>query len=266
MAKKWRLIRLEVHNAFENMAIDHVLLEKCFRGEGQNTLRLYRWMPSAVSIGRFQRLHEEVNMEACYALGIDVVRRMSGGGAVYHDYDGELTYSVICRMGGKSGAGGNIPSDVVASYKYLCQGLIRGLGLMGLRVEFASGSARVCPNLVVRSRKISGNAQSRRGTALLQHGTILRRLDLQRMFTVLKTPSPREGCTITQYAATRLTSLEQELGFVPSFSQLEEALVEGFAEALNIEFEEEPLTQDEYQSALQLARTHYASREWTLQW
>jgi len=264
MERQWRLIRLEVHNAFENMAIDHILLEKCFREEGPNTLRLYRWLPSAVSIGRFQRLHEEVDVEACRALGVDVVRRLSGGGAVYHDYEGELTYSVICRMGGGNPSEENVPPDVVASYRYLCQGLMRGLERLGLKAEFASGSARVCPNLVVGGRKISGNAQSRRGSALLQHGTILRRLDLHRMFSVLKAPRSRERCTAIQYASTRLTSLEQELGFAPSFNQMEEALVSGFAEALNIEFVEEPLTQTEWRSALELAHTHYASQEWTL--
>ncbi|MFX1475376.1 MAG: biotin/lipoate A/B protein ligase family protein, partial [Promethearchaeota archaeon] len=94
MQGHWRLIRTEPHTAFDNMAIDHVLLNRCQRGEAPNTLRFYRWSPSAVSIGRFQRILDEVDVEACKEKGVDIIRRRSSGGAVYHDFEGELTVMV----------------------------------------------------------------------------------------------------------------------------------------------------------------------------
>ena len=60
-----------------------------------NPLHFYRWSPSAVSIGRFQNLENEVYMENCLKHGVDVVRRITGGGTVHHDAGGEITYSVV---------------------------------------------------------------------------------------------------------------------------------------------------------------------------
>ncbi len=72
----WRLLRLEAHNAFMNMAIDEAILQARLAGEVPDTLRFYRWNPSAVSIGRFQKIENEVNLEECKKHGVDVVRRM----------------------------------------------------------------------------------------------------------------------------------------------------------------------------------------------
>lgn len=240
------------------MAIDHALLDALHNEAGANTLRFYRWCPSAVSIGRFQRIEDEVDLEACKALKVDVVRRLSSGGAVYHDFEGELTYSVICRMTEAA-----IPLDIMASYKHLCSGLLKGLRSLGLDAEFSPGSERFCPNLFVAGRKVSGNSQSRRGNALLQHGTILRLLDSQKMLSVLKTP--KANVETIQRIAEALTSLQQELDEVPSFERIEESLVAGFSTALGARFYEEPLTDAELESARGLAKSWYESPSWTFQ-
>jgi len=93
----WRLIPLETNNAFMNMAIDEAILIARTAEKVPNTLRLYRWQPSTVSVGKNQNSDAEVYLDACKALGIDVIRRISGGGAVYHDFEGEVTYSIIAK-------------------------------------------------------------------------------------------------------------------------------------------------------------------------
>ena len=260
MAKLWRLIRTGIFNAFENMAIDHVLLDGCHKETAANTIRFYRWNPSAVSIGRFQHLDDEVDADACRKLNVDIVRRLSSGGAVYHDFEGELTYSIICRTDNTQ-----LPSDVIETYQHLCQGLLAGLNRLGVSAKFSSGSENFCPNLFVKKRKISGNAQSRRGNTLLQHGTVLRMVDINKMFNFLKINKQKADASVVKKAAGSLTSLQQELGKPPSFGQIEEALIEGLSGALPARFYEEGLTDAELQSAQQIAETWYATSDWTFQ-
>ncbi len=258
MVQLWRLIRTGIFNAFENMAIDHILLDALHKDTAANTIRFYRWNPSAVSIGRFQHLEDEVDVNACQVLNIDVVRRISSGGAVYHDFEGELTYSILCRIDNAQ-----LPTDIIETYQHLCNGLLKGLNRLGIRAKFSSGSETFCPNLFVKKRKISGNAQSRRGNTLLQHGTILRQLDLTRMFAALKVNKSKADAEVMKKAATRITSLQHELGKPPTFGQIEEALIEGLAGALPARFYEEGLTEAELQSARKIAASWYAKPEWT---
>lgn len=257
MQEPWRLIRTTPYTAIENMAIDHALLAGCQKGTIPNTLRFYRWSPSAVSIGRFQQILDEVDVEACKEKGVDIIRRRSSGGAVYHDFEGELTYSLICRIDST-----NIPKDVIASYHHLCLGIVDGLKQLGITAEFSSGSVRACPNLFVKGRKISGNAQSRSGSALLQHGTILRCIDLDLMFSFLKVDRTKADCVTLDHAATRLTSLEQELGNKPTFQQIERALISGFTKVLSTEFVEGTMTSEETRAMQYIAKTKYATSEW----
>ncbi len=257
MQGPWRLIRTEQHTAFDNMAIDHMLLDCIQKGEASNTLRFYRWFPSTVSIGQFQRVHDEVDVDTCKEKGIDIVRRRSSGGAVYHDFEGELTYTIVCRRDGT-----NIPRDIIASYQHLCTGIIEGFRHLGVQAEFSGGSERACPNLFVKGRKISGNAQSRSGQALLQHGTILRRIDLDLMFSVLKVDRTKADCLTLKRAATRLTSLEEELDVLPKFKHIEDSLLAGFTKVLDTEFEEKTLTAEETRAAQYIAKTQYASSKW----
>ena len=93
----WRYLPLSTNNAALNMAIDEAILQARVADKVPNTLRFYRWQPSAVSIGRNQNPEDEVYLDAAKQLGVDVVRRPSGGGTVYHDFEGEVTYSVIAK-------------------------------------------------------------------------------------------------------------------------------------------------------------------------
>jgi len=116
---EWRLLPLRVDDAFMSMAIDEALLKLNAEGKSPNTIRFWRWLPTTVSIGCFQSVEREVDLEVAKRYGVDVVRRITGGGAVFHDHDGELTYSVVCKQG-------DVPDEIIESYRLICSGLVRG--------------------------------------------------------------------------------------------------------------------------------------------
>jgi len=96
----WRLLKLDTNDASANMAIDEAIMRARIKELVPNTVRFYRWNPSAVSIGRFQDISNEVYLETCQRNHVDIVRRITGGGTVYHDSEDEITYSVIVNEEG----------------------------------------------------------------------------------------------------------------------------------------------------------------------
>ena len=147
-----RFIDLETHSAFQNMAIDEAVMQAIRDEIAPPTLRLYRWRPSAVSIGTFQGMKEEVDLDYCKKNGIDYIRRITGGGAVYHDYEGEITYSIILPKDHSLAK-----QDILESYKLLCGGIVEALNIMNIDAEF-----KPINDIVASGKKISGNAQTRR--------------------------------------------------------------------------------------------------------
>jgi lipoate-protein ligase A len=129
--EEFRFIDLEVHTAFENMAIDEAITLAIKETKVPPTLRLYRWNPSAVSIGTFQGMKDEVDVDFCQSNSIDFIRRITGGGAVFHDYEGEITYSIIMPKGHRLA-----PTDILESYRLLCGGIVKALEYLGIEGEF----------------------------------------------------------------------------------------------------------------------------------
>ncbi len=254
----WRLLPLQVNDAFTNMAIDEAILESRIQGKTPNTLRFYRWNPSAVSIGRFQSVEKEVNLDVCKQMGIDFVRRVSGGGAVYHDFTRELTYSVVVDCGNE-----RITTDVLTSYKGVCDGILKGLASLGVDVELeAADPSQRCPNIMINGRKVSGNAQARRKGVLLQHGTVLIDLDIQTMLKVLRNPKLIMNETIVEFVRNRITTLNRELKREVAFEEVATAMRKGFSEAFGISLPEGYLTTTEVDLARELKTARYGSNTW----
>ena len=254
----WRLLKLETRNAFMNMAVDEAVLKARIARMVPNTLHFYRWKPPAVSIGRFRRVFDEVHVENCRRHGVDVVRRITGGGAVYHDYEGEITYSVVVSekdVGSK---------DVISAYNMICKGLIEAARILGVNADFNPGNPKHCPNITINGRKFSGSAQAHKKGVLLQHGTFLVQTDLEKMFTFLRLPWAKSLEDVLRVARKRLTSIEQELGSTVSMENAYEALVEGFQKALKIQLTEGELTSYERQLSKKLRREKFATDEWNL--
>jgi lipoate-protein ligase A len=254
----WRLLRLETHNAFMNMAIDEAILTARIEGHVKDTLRFFRWKPSAVSIGKFQEVQNEVQLENCKQRGIDVVRRITGGGTVYHDADDEMTYSVVASKE-------NLKADDIADvYERIYTGLTRALGILGVTGDFNEGSAKACPNLTVKGRKISGSAQCHKRGVVLQHGTILANVNLEKMFTYLRVPWAESCMQVVSVARRKLTSLYDELGRNVSPAELIRALREGFEQALDIRIVSGELSPHERELAERLCEQKYATVDWNL--
>lgn len=243
---RWRVVGLETHDAYFNMAIDEVLLERVSEKLSPPTIRFYRWSPSAVSIGRFQSMEEEVNVERCRETGVDYVRRITGGGAVYHDNGGEITYSLVAPEA-------EFPSGIRESYKDICRSIISGLALLGIKAEFMPVN-----DIVANGKKISGNAQTRRKGVLLQHGTILYSLDIKRMFSLLNVSKEKISDKMIKNVEERVTSVSAFGNF--SLNDLYGALLEGFTEGREYDFG--MWSREEIEAAEKLRIGVYGTRKW----
>ena len=243
---KWRVIPLEMDHAFMNMAIDEAVSESVAEG-GEPTIRFYRWLPSAVSIGYFQSMDDVVDARKCRKLGISIVRRRTGGGAVYHDSNGEITYSVIAPES-------FFPKGITESYQEICGWIVNALAKIGIVAEF-----KPINDIITGGKKISGNAQTRRNSILLQHGTILFKLDVAKMFSLLKVPKEKISDKFISDVKQRVTSVT-DINPAISEQQLKDALIAAFTEGKESGFGKP--SDKEMAEAEKLARERYSSEEW----
>jgi lipoate-protein ligase A len=237
----WRLVDSGVIDPARSAAIDEAILTARNDGTVPNTLHLYQRSAATVSLGHFERISDCVDLSAAERYGVHLVRRMSGGSAIYSGPD-QLTYSVVVDRT-------EVLESPQETFRRFCQGIINALGMLGLEAEF-----KPINDVLVGGRKISGSAQIRRHNVVLQHGTLLVQTDYQRMFAVLKSTKRDRG---------DMTSLAEELGKVPPTDVLKKALVDGFISALGIEIESGKLTREEENQADELVRTIYGSSEHT---
>ena len=233
----WNYIDSGPNLGVYNMALDEELLARAQAGEHRPVLRFYAWQPPTVSLGRFQKLDAAVNAEACKRLGFDIVRRITGGRAVLHDK--ELTYSIIARTDNPL-----FPGTVLGTYKVIAAGLLAGLRNLGIPAEIVSRGGRHADQvqknakdaacfsspswyeILVHGRKIIGSAQRRVSGAFLQHGSILMDYDPELEAEVIP-----GGCT-----GDVVTCIKRELGREVPLDEVRQAFVQGFREALGIEF------------------------------
>ncbi len=245
-SEEWRLIwHEEANDCYYNMGLDKAIQKAVSTKKVPNTIRLYRWKPSAVSIGYFQSMKKVVDIQKCTELGVNYIRRLTGGGAVYHNYEGEITYSINC-----SDSNPKLPQDILKIYEKICSGIIIGLKELGIESQFKPINDI---SLVSNDKKISGNALTRRDGVVLQHGTILRKVNVEEMFTLLIVPDEKFKAKLITSAKERVSSLEEELGFAPEFSKIREALIFGFEEIFDVKLIHEKITDEEDNEAKKIA-------------
>ena len=250
MSEKWRFLLTPDRTAFENMAIDWAVLKASSEGLVPPTVRFYTWKPSAISIGYFQSLEEEVDIDMCKKLGVNYVRRITGGGAVYHEH--ELTYSIVIPESHPM-----IPCNILESYGRICGALIKGLKHLGIHGKYAPIN-----DILVNGRKISGNAQTRKWMTVLQHGTILLDVDVDKMFSLLKVPSEKIRDKLISDVKQRVTSIKHVLGENMSFDEVAGAMRTGFEEEFNVELVEGCLTETELMDSKRFEKDYFSSYEW----
>jgi lipoate-protein ligase A len=251
----WRLIPLETHNGYMNMAIDEAILTSRIKNFVPNTLRLYQWQPSTVSIGKNQNPQQEIYTDALGKLGVNLVRRTSGGGTVYHDQTGEITYSVTARTH-------DLGKDITAVYTQIYAAITDALRLLGIPADFNSGDQKNCPNLTVKGKKISGSAQTLKHGVIQQHGTLLLSVDLTRMFQLLRIKGIDNCSLAAQIAQRKITSVQNELGHAITVQTAANALTQGFKATLKINLNEGNLTHYEQALAQKLYARKFSTASW----
>jgi lipoate-protein ligase A len=210
-----------------------------------NTLHLYRRKPSAVSIGRYQKIEDVVDTKYCKARRIDILRRISGGGPIYTDSNC-LEYSVVVDR-----EYSKIPIDLEGSFKVICTGIIKALDTLGLNAYY-----KPINDVIVEGKKISGSAQRRSGHILLQHGTLLCDADLDLMSKALK--MGHEG---VRKLEEKLTTIRWEANRVIDIEKASEALKRGFEEVLSMKLVKSKLIPWEELKIKELA-DKYRSKTW----
>jgi lipoyltransferase/lipoate-protein ligase len=246
MQKKWRIIKPQAFDAYMNMALDEVICDGIKRGESAPTIRLYSWSPSAVSIGYFQGLDIELNLKECRKQNIDYIRRRTGGGAVYHDSEGEITYSLLCPED-------LYPKGITESYAVICEYVVSALITLGLDATFAPIN-----DILVDGKKISGNAQTRRGGVLQQHGTILYDVDVDKMFSYLNVSKEKIADKLIASVKKRVCCVKDFEGI--SKEQVVDALLAAFTAGKEWEYGD--YTEKELTLAKKLAIDKYKNAEW----
>jgi len=249
--QEWRLLLTGDMSAFDNMALDEAVLRCVVAGTSPSTLRFYGWKPSAVSIGYFQGVEQEVDLDVCREKGVDVIRRLTGGGAVFHEHGSEITYSLAVKDDYPG-----IPRKVLDSYTLLCAGLVAGFRRLGLDAEF-----KPINDILVNGKKISGNAQTRRFGGILQHGTLLCDVNPQLMFSLLKVPSEKIRDKLIAGVEERVTSIRRVMGTVDNDAVIE-AMCAGFAEVLDIQLSPGTVSDEELALLTRVKEERYANPTW----
>lgn len=250
MKEQWRLIHTENNSAYRNMAIDWAVLKANSEGKSPPTVRFYTWKPSAISIGYFQSLEEEVDLEMCKKHRVDYVRRITGGGAVFHEH--ELTYSIVIPEKHPQ-----ISKNIMESYGRICGAIIKGLNHLNIESKYIPIN-----DIIADGKKISGNAQTRKSKTLLQHGTVLTDVDVDKMFSVLKVPDEKIRDKLISDVKQRVTSIKHLLGKNIAFGEVAEGMKKGFEEEFNIDLVEGSLTKQELEDTNRFEKEYFSSRDW----
>jgi len=244
----WRLVHTVPQAPALHMALDEVLVEEVAAGRRAPTLRIWEWAAPAVVIGRFQSLRNEVDGERASAHGIEVVRRISGGGAMFIEPGNTITYSICAPLSMVEGL------SFQESYAHMDEWVLAALRKVGIEAWY-----QPLNDIVSAEGKIAGAAQARRGRAVLHHVTMAYDIDAARMLDVLRIGREKLSDKGTQSAAKRVDPLRSQTGLARE--AIIACMIDTFRERHGLE--PDSLTDGELARAQALARTKFSSRDWT---
>ena len=243
----WQLIHTGAQSPNLHMALDEVLTDEVSAGIRAPTLRIWEWASPAVVIGRFQSLRNEVDAEAALRHGIEVVRRISGGGAMFIEPGNTITYS-ICA-----------PLSLVAAmsfqeaYAHMDAWVIQALAEMGIQAWY-----QPLNDITSASGKIAGAAQARRGKAVLHHVTMAYDIDATKMLEVLRIGREKLSDKGSTSAQKRVDPLRSQTGLTRV--QVIANLIDMFRRQYGLV--DDTLRPEELDRANALAVSKFASDEW----
>ncbi len=248
--QSWRLLDTPPMCAAANMALDETLVELKGRGQIPNTIRFLQFSPRCVLVGFHQSVAEEIRTDYCRRQGIEINRRITGGGAVFFD-ESQLGWEVICD---KTFFNVRIPDQGL--FKQLCDPVIRALTGMGLQSTF-----RPRNDIEINGRKISGTGGTESGDAFLFQGTMLVDFDVDTMLQSLRIPVEKLKAKEIDSVRERVTCLKWELGQTPALETIKAAVRTGFEQHLGIRLIPGGLTAEE-QALFEEKLSYFESDEW----
>lgn len=233
-----------------HLALDQVLLEEVAAGRRRPTLRIWEWAGPAVIIGSFQSVLNEVDLEAAEGLGIEVVRRISGGGAMFVEPGNSITYSLY------------VPSSLVdglsfeRSYAFLDDWVLGALRELGIEATYVPLNDIASPQ-----GKIGGAAQKRlAGGGVLHHATMSYDIDATKMLQVLRIGREKLSDKGTKSAQKRVDPMRRQTGMARA--DVIDAMLAHFRERYDTVDGE--ITVEEYRRAEQLVAEKFATEQWLM--
>ncbi|HVI26949.1 MAG TPA: biotin/lipoate A/B protein ligase family protein [Xanthomonadaceae bacterium] len=245
----WELVHEGPQAPALHMALDEVMLDEVAAGRRAPSLRIWEWAAPAVVIGRFQSLRNEVDGDAARHHGIEVVRRISGGGAMFIEPGNTITYSILAPLSMVDGMG------FQQAYALMDAWVIEALATLGIAAWH-----QPLNDIASAAGKIAGAAQARRGDAVLHHVTMAYDIDATKMLEVLRIGREKLSDKGTASAQKRVDPLRSQTGLpreaivarlVDVFRDLHGGLAAG------------ALRPAELQRAQELARDKFSAPEWT---
>ncbi|WP_342598376.1 biotin/lipoate A/B protein ligase family protein [Psychrobacillus sp. FSL H8-0483] len=270
---KWYFINSGACSPSYNMALDEALLDWHSEGLIPPVVRFYEWNPATLSIGYFQSVEKEIDMEAVERLGLGFVRRPTGGRGVLHEH--ELTYSVIV-----SESYPDMPATVTEAYRVISEGILLGFQNLGLEAYFSIPNTvekkqdlkkprtAVCfdtPSwyeLVVEGKKVAGSAQTRQKGVILQHGAILLDLDEEKLIQTFKFSSDELRKRVKNSLSQKAVAINKLIQKPVTVDECKVAFKKGFEDALQIDLVEFTLTEEQENYVKDLENRRYANDEW----
>ncbi|MEU3602948.1 lipoate--protein ligase family protein [Streptomyces sp. NPDC006798] len=250
----WQLIHEPPQSPALHMALDEVITAEVAAGRRPPTLRVWQWDAPAVIIGSFQSLRNEVDPEGAARHGVTVVRRISGGGAMFAEPQSTITYSL------------SVPDSLVSglsfadSYAYLDDWVLGALGDMGIRAWY-----QPLNDIATEIGKVAGAAQKRMvgpgggPGAVLHHVTMAYDIDADKMTEVLRIGREKLSDKGTRSAKKRVDPLRRQTG-LPRETVIDR-MIESFRARYGLTAGE--VTDEELARAEELVRTKFGHEEWT---
>ena len=243
----WQLLRTPALDPLMHMALDAVLADEVAAGRRAPSIRLWEWTRSAVVIGRFQSLRNEVDPAGAAHHHVEVVRRVSGGGAMFVEPGNTVTYSIYA------------PGDLVRgmsfqdSYAFLDRWVIDALGTLGIKAWY-----QPLNDIATDSGKIGGAAQARRGGGVLHHVTMAYDIDADKMVEVLRIGKEKLSDKGTTSAKKRVDPLRSQTGMP------REAIIEHMLQTFRDQhgLENGEVSEAEWQLARTQIKEKYGTQEW----
>lgn len=237
-------------DAYYNLAVEEAIPRALSLGYGKPTIRFFR-NENAVIIGYFQYAEREVNLREAELLKVQVVRRFTGGGAVYHDL-GNLNYAISLPFTKI------IPTDIVEYYRFFLKPIVNALKSLGATNASLGG----LNDLNIETRKVGGTAASRKWGVAFFHGTLLINTNLGTMARLLTPPLEKLKDKGVTRIRERVVNLSEILGSI-KIEEVVDAIVREFEKTFEAQIEwKDDLTEKELSLAEKLYAYKYTSKEW----